>query len=173
MPSLSRRLAPAERHLAKYSSGRTAREKVTGVSAEDDRPSAGLGHWTDGGRWYGTYVRTMRVHLRSYFIPSSPDDRSRSQSRMRESLHSEGDIYKQPEEETTKMPRSQNAQTPSHPSPDSDRPSKPGGLTRQTYSCKTSCPEATLSSRNSRTLPHRLNISVQRQILRVPDYISK
>src|SRR5258706_5202558 len=92
--------------------------------------------------------------LRSYFVPPSlppypTDDRSRSQSRMREPfLFYEEKIQTTQEEKHQKAIRrarkastaSDSNQTPHDPPiRRQDRPSKPDGLTKQTYSCEHLC----------------------------------
>lgn len=150
LPLVTRRLTPTERDLLRSGQVFVWEEgSSSGGGAEDGTPSAGLERWTDGRRWYVRSIplyHPISSHLLPSFPPSPTDDPSRSQSRMREPfLFYEEKIQTTQEEKHQKaIRRARKASTASEPNQTpydppirrQDRPSKPDGLTKQTYSCK-------------------------------------
>ena len=145
LPLITRRLTPTERDLLRSGQVFVWEEgSSSGGGAEDGTPSAGLERWTDGRRWY-VQMNVFMILLHPA-LPRPTDKRSRSQSRMREPfLFYEEKIQTTQEEKHQKaIRRARKASTASDSNPTAydlpirrqDRPSKPDGLTKQTYSCK-------------------------------------
>ncbi|PVF96157.1 hypothetical protein CPB86DRAFT_799156 [Serendipita vermifera] len=122
LPLIRRRLSPSERDLLASGQVFVWEEAPTGAAAGDEisQTTSGLERWTDGRRWSQSRMREPFLFYEEKVQTTAEERQAKADRRARKASSSDSQSL------------------PNHllPIRRQDRPSKPDGLTKQTYSCQ-------------------------------------